>query len=91
MDYYTKYIKYKTKYLELKEQIKGGNKQTCWEKEYNFRTHFCSSNSQIEPKRKKGKSCSTMGEYGTIGANYKCESGRCNEVIGTFTTNYECA
>jgi len=31
MDYYAKYIKYKTKYLELKKQMDGGKKGKCAE------------------------------------------------------------
>lgn len=42
MDYYKKYIKYKTKYIQLKNQIQGGEKKKCGKQDYDTTTHFCS-------------------------------------------------
>jgi len=65
MDYYKKYIKYKTKYLELKRQIKGGtvgheckNDDQCnTKKEYCGRNLFGLMGNTCKEKKGKGSNC----------------------------------
>jgi hypothetical protein len=41
MDYYAKYLKYKTKYLELKKKLEGGIERECGTEKYDDNISYC--------------------------------------------------
>jgi hypothetical protein len=81
-DFYQKYLKYKIKYLELKEQNGGCNTGdfTCeWttngkkkHKCYNLSKQFCGENGP-EYKINEGKKCKTNEKYNTCIPGLECK------------------
>jgi hypothetical protein len=74
-DFYQKYLKYKIKYLELKEQNGGNNfNHRCIINDkihyYENSTQFCGKNG-VENKRGEGEKCSTNGKE----EHNKCKTG----------------
>jgi hypothetical protein len=94
MDFQQKYFKYKTKYLELKNQLGFGKKKCKNNKTGVINSYdvnnICDTNeycnnkltgSECVPKLESGEKCN--------GNNYKCKSGSCNKKTNTCDREYK--
>jgi hypothetical protein len=100
VDYYSKYLKYKSKYLELKAQIGGDDYYKCYvnckespvycnaNRESNFFSYFCSTCRHFHPRNKEGNilDCNKMITDDN-GKDKKCKC-KSKEYVRSTTCGY---
>ena len=78
--YYKKYLKYKAKYLDLVERMRGGVGEKCSQPNSLSgcnQNEYCGDNGTCKKKRGYGTSC-------TQGREFKCQSNYCHEHRGKY-------
>ena len=90
MDYYQKYIKYKTKYLELKTQIYGGKVgATCQADDgCDANKEYCDKETKKCTSRKKNDATCTRD--GECAEKYHCSNENADYALQSVGKGYVC-